>query len=115
MSETASPRDEAAAALGAREQLGPEYEPAVAESFADRIEQIIDARVAEQVARASAAEPAKPDNTARDHALALAIVSLVLAVPLTAIAAHTADLIGMILVWAGLVVINVARSWATRR
>ena len=45
------PRDELEAAVAARTELGREHEPEVIDSFLDRIEQQIDARVDEKLAR----------------------------------------------------------------
>ena len=51
------PRDEAEAALAARQELGRDYEPPVVDSFVDRLDKVIDARVAEQVERAGGRAP----------------------------------------------------------
>ena len=88
------PRDEAQAALAARRELGPDYEDELAERFAARIE----ARLREQA-------PAK-----RNESPAVVIISLLVAIPLIAIAGSTVGLAGVIVVCAALVLVN----WVVR-
>jgi hypothetical protein len=45
MSNPELPREELAAVVEARRELGKEYEPALVESFIDRLDQVIDARI----------------------------------------------------------------------
>lgn len=54
--------------------------------------------------------PARPDRTA----FVLAVVSLALAIPLTAIASGVAGLIGMIIAWVGIVLVNAVYSQSRR-
>lgn len=56
------------------------------------------------------AEPAKPDRSR----FALAIVSLALGIPLTAIATGTSGVIGLILTWVGIVAVNAVYGWTGR-
>ena len=56
------------------------------------------------------AEPAKPDRSR----FALAIVSLALGIPLTAIATRTSGVIGLILTWVGIVAVNAVYGWTGR-
>lgn len=94
------------ASLEARRELGPEYESALVESFVDRIDQVIDARIAERAAR----EPAKQQGMDGSQ-LALAIVSIGVGIPLTGItliAAHS--MVATIVVWAAIVIVNLAAS-----
>jgi len=60
------------------------------------------------VATESGPRPAK-------GALALAISSLGIGVPLSAIASSTAGLPGLVVAWIGIVGVNVAFAWAQRR
>lgn len=55
-------------------------------------------------------EPAKSDRSR----FALAIVSLALGVPLTAIATGTSGVIGLILTWIGIVAVNAIYGWGGR-
>lgn len=45
----------------------------------------------------------------------IALVSLGVSVPVTALAANISDLPGLIVAWTGLVGINVANAWGRRR
>ncbi len=94
MTEDLVPRDEAQAALAARRELGPDYEDELAERFAERIE----ARLRERA-------PAK-----RNESPAVVIISLLVAIPLIAIAGSTVGLAGVIVVCAALVLVN----WVVR-
>ena len=96
MSEDLVPRDEAHAALAARRELGPDYEEELAERFAARIESRL--REREHML------PAK-----RTDSPAVAIVSLLVAIPLIAIAGSTVGLAGVIVVCAALVLVNWVR------
>ena len=98
-------REEAEATLNARRQLGEDYEPALVESFVERIDAAIEARVDARVEQVLKGEkPAKPRND--DHVLALAIVSLGVAIPMTAIAAHEGGMVGVLITWIGIVLVN---------
>lgn len=91
------PRDEVEAALGARRELGPETEPAVIDSFVDRMERAIEARVDERIAaKRPGAVPTFSSPAQTSSATRLSVVSLAMAVPLSAIAGGIGDLPGLI-------------------
>ena len=94
-------RDELRAAIEARRELGPEHEPAIVDAFLERL----DRRIAERL-------DAVPPARSGPPSLALPIVSIVLAVPLTAIAAGTLGLVGVLVVWLGIVLVNVVNARA---
>ena len=100
------PRDDIQAALEARRELGPEMEPAVVEAFVERMERAIEARVDARLDRRGARPVTPPRERHGDSQLALAIVSLGVAVPLTAISAATAGFFAVLIVWLGIVGIN---------
>jgi hypothetical protein len=113
MSEREIQRDEAEAALQTRHDLGRDYEPAIVDSFVERIDRAIEARVADEVAKRvgdasdhdKAIERAASDRA--NHRLALSIVSLALSVPLTAIALGTgAGMSAVVLIWTAIVAVN---------
>nr|WP_300144249.1 hypothetical protein [Propionicimonas sp.] len=52
----------------------------------------------------------RPDRTA----FVLAIVSMALGIPLSAIASGTAGLPGLLVAWVGIVLVNVVYSWSHR-
>ena len=106
-------RQDMTAALEVRRELGPSYEQEVVDSFAERIEQAIasrvDARLAEERSRR------KQDDDRDSKQMALGITSMALGIPISAIAAGTADLPGLVTSWAGIVAVNAAYAWQNRR
>lgn len=102
------PRDEAEAALHTRKQLGDDFESALVDSFVDRIDQAIESRVAQHLRRANDRRESNKQlaRSKEDHALALAIVSLGVAIPLTAIASDSAGVAGILIAWLGIVLVN---------
>jgi hypothetical protein len=101
-------RKDLRAAVAARQELGPEYESELIESFLEKL----DARVTQNVPqRAPAPHEGKPHGRENDPGgLALAIVSVGAGIPITAIAAAQEGAFAMIICWGGLVGINLARS-----
>jgi hypothetical protein len=93
-------RDEVAASMAARRELGPQFELELAESLVDRVNAVIDSRLA---ARA-------PQRPGPDWAqMALGLGSLVLTVPLTAIVVSTmSSTAPLFLIFALIAFINVA-------
>jgi hypothetical protein len=68
------PPEEVQAVLATRTDLGPHYELELAESFADRVEQVIEARVAERTSASKGLERAL--ERAGQGQMVLGIVSL---------------------------------------
>jgi hypothetical protein len=111
--------DEIRAAAETHRDLGPEYHLAVIESFLDKVGREIDARVDARVAAQQVpAAPARPPAGRERSAFALAIVSISLGIPLTAISVtagpHPPGISGLIVIWFAIAVINVAYSWHGR-
>jgi hypothetical protein len=108
--------DEIRAAAETHRELPAEYQSAVIESFLDKIAKEIDARVDARVASYYAqGKPPKPRHGPRQHSPAfLAITSMVLGIPLTAIMAgagpHPVGLAGVLIVWVAIIVINVVAA-----
>ncbi|TFI29636.1 hypothetical protein [Streptomyces sp. 4R-3d] len=116
------------ATLQARRELGPEYESALIESFLEKLDQRLDSttdrRVRRQLAEqqmvvARGARPPSSGDSFGDR-YGFAIVSLVLAIPLSAIAVVNADFAGLCVAWLGIVGVNAAHAargvpWARRR
>ncbi|MBG6090190.1 hypothetical protein [Actinomadura viridis] len=107
------PRDDLAAALAARRELGPDYDDAFVETLAARIEATLAARAA---APAGGRLPAGTlrSRSERNSALALAIVSLVAAIPLSAIGAVNAGVPGLVITWAAIVLVNLIHGLRSR-
>ena len=105
MSTSPLPRQDFEAALATRQELGPGFENELVDSFVDKVEAAL-------VARGRQPQPPAPPSTAvaPGGRIAVAIVSLVMAIPLTAITLGTHSLLAMIICWVGLVAINFAVS-----
>lgn len=113
MSTPLSPQ-EIRAAAETYQELGSLYRDAVIDSFLDKVNGEIDARVDARFARQQPMQPAAPP---RGHMpsgtpMTLAVISLVLGIPISAIAVaagtHPAGVLGLIVVWLAIAVINVA-------
>jgi hypothetical protein len=94
-------REDVDSLVGARRELGDEMEPAVIDAFLDRVEAAAEARAAE---RRPPREMYPGDG--RGEQLALSIISLGTGIPITAIAAEQGGIVGMLVVWAGIVGVN---------
>jgi hypothetical protein len=82
------PRDELEAAVAARRELGRERERDVIDSFLDRVEREIDARVDERLARRGGGAPARRTGSDWGFVL-LAISSLGIGIAVTGAASGT--------------------------
>ncbi|MEU8715421.1 hypothetical protein [Streptomyces sp. NPDC048663] len=106
------------AILHTRRDLGPEYESELADSFLEKIDQRIDGAVERRLRRVLAERQMQQARDARSsrasdswgERFGFGIVSLVLAVPLSAIGGGVAHLPGLVAAWAGIVGINVAQA-----
>ena len=107
------PPEEVRAAAEIHQELGPDYQEAVIESFLDKVGREIDARVDARLAQQQVAQP--PGQRWRGQSgspMTLAIVSMALGIPISAIVvsagAHPAGFMGLLVVWLAIGVINVA-------
>ena len=103
--------EEIRAAAETYSELGPGYRDAVIESFLEKVGGEIDARVAARLAQQPVPGPRRQRrNSASGSPLALAVVSMVLGIPISAIAvaagSHPAGALGLIVVWVAIAVIN---------
>ena len=107
------------AAAETHEELGPEYQDAVLESFVERVGREIDARVDARLAQAAvrpvAPQPAPPPPEKQPKQfspLPMALGSIALGIPITAIVVaagnHPTGIWGLLVVWIAIAVINVA-------
>ncbi|MFD3549703.1 hypothetical protein ACFWUW_29680 [Streptomyces sp. NPDC058655] len=98
------------ATLDARRELGPEYEAALVDSFVEKVDTQVRRRMAEErllAARGGSPGPGPGAGvSAFGERFGFAVVTLVLAVPLSAIGAAQARLSGLLVVWAGIVAVN---------
>ncbi|MGW4238505.1 hypothetical protein ACWEJP_16980 [Streptomyces sp. NPDC004749] len=110
------------ATLQARQELGPDYEPALIASFLEKVEQRMDGTTDREVRRqvaerrmAAAREARAPGASARFwEQYGFGAISLALAIPLTAIAVTQAQLPGLVVCWAGIVGINAVHAFRDR-
>jgi hypothetical protein len=107
-------RKDLRAAVAARQELGPDYEPEIIDSFLEKLEARIatrDAVPSKQPTQYPAEHPPRQAPGNNDPGgLALAIVSVGAGIPITAIAASQEGLLAIFICWGGLVGINLARS-----
>jgi len=114
-------RDDLTAAIGARRELGKDYEDAVVDSFVARLDERIAERVDEQVAeriggRPPAAKPAAATTEGKDNSsFVVALVSLGAGIPITAISSEDAGVAGLLISWGGIAAVNLAHAWSRRR
>ncbi|MFF4491427.1 hypothetical protein ACFY0F_34085 [Streptomyces sp. NPDC001544] len=106
------------ATLQARRELGEEYESALVESFLEKVDQRIDGAVERRVRRQLAEQQLQVARGSREprngdswgERFGFAIVSLVLAVPLSAIGGALGHTTGLFAAWVGIVGVNVAQA-----
>ncbi|WP_055525108.1 hypothetical protein [Streptomyces graminilatus] len=102
------------ATLQARRELGDEYESALVDSFLEKVDQRIDDSVERRVRRQLAEQQMVTARDSRNpkstdtfgERFGFAIVSLVLAIPLSAIAAGISGIGGLLVAWTGIVGVN---------
>ncbi len=101
----AVPKDELEATLAVRQEKGAEIEPALVDSLAAKIEAEVRRRYQAELERH---RPPTSSNVAPGARVAVCIVSIVMAIPLTAIAGSMLGFYGVGAVWVGLVLLNFA-------
>ncbi|MFG1707310.1 hypothetical protein ACFLIM_29340 [Nonomuraea sp. M3C6] len=110
-------RDDLQATIDARRDLGPDYEAALVESFVERLDATITARVRAELDHGPDYRGAPPHKRQTPGAamIPIALGSMGIGIPLTAIAAGNAGLVGLTITWLAIVVINVAAAAAIMR
>lgn len=102
--------------MAARRELGPDYDDAFIETVVDRIQEALDARAAASPRPRPRFRPEPgPGHGGRDHSLALAVLSLLAAIPLSAIGVVHAGLPGLVVTLAAIVLVNVTYTCRPRR
>ena len=86
--------------IAARRELDAKHENELIAAFLDKVEHAVEQRVNQEAEVSRRATP-------WTHAAARLAVSLVFGIPLSAIAAGTAGLPGLAIVWAGIIALNV--------
>ncbi len=116
------------ATLHARRELGEEYESALVESFLEKVEKRLDGTVDRRVRRQLAEQqmvvargtrpPQQPADANFGERFGFGIISMILAIPLSAIGVANANLEGLIVAWVGIVGVNAvhaAKGWPWMR
>lgn len=106
-------RQEVEATLEARRELGVDYEPALVDSFVEKVEAAIELRVDARMAQLHREDKAEVLRQKQQRALGMA--SLGAGIPITAIAGALGDVPGMVVAWAGIAAVNVAHAIQGRR
>ncbi len=101
------------AALAARRELGAQYDSALVESFADRVEREIDRRVTAEVATYGRGR--RVSEAAGPRQLALGIVSLLAAIPIAIVLGVNEQTVALFLSLLTIVMVNWAHAWQSRR
>ncbi|MGW0938972.1 hypothetical protein [Streptomyces sp. NPDC002666] len=112
-------KKELKATLQARSELGAEYESALVESFLEKVEQRLDGTLDRRVRRHLAEQQISVARGARTPQLSLGnfgerfgfgIISMILAIPLSAIGVANAGIEGLVVAWLGIVGVNVVQA-----
>ncbi|MFD8965332.1 hypothetical protein ACFV0C_10055 [Streptomyces sp. NPDC059568] len=106
------------ATLQARHELGADYESALVESFLEKVEQRLDGTVERRVRRELAERQMAAARDARTSSpvegfgerFGFGVISLILAIPLSAIAAVNADIEGLVVCWLGIFGVNAVHA-----
>lgn len=111
-------KKELSATLDARRELGAEYEAALVDSFVEKVDTQVRRRLAEE--RLSAARGTHPGAAQSadgnfGERFGFAIITLVLAIPLSAIGAAQAGLSGLVVAWVGILGVNYVHATKFRR
>jgi hypothetical protein len=103
------------ASVRTAQELGPDYESEIIDGFLQRLDARLDAQVATRVQRELDRregpvqfQKKNGDGGGGGRNPAIPILSIVLAVPLTAISAALTGLPGLFVVWIGIVLVNMA-------
>jgi anti-sigma factor RsiW len=105
-------RDDLQATLEARRDLGPEYETALIDSFVERLDATIAARVRAELDHQDPVRAGRRNQSS--PMVPIVLGSLGIGVPLTAIAASAGGA-GLLVAWLSIVLINVAAAATMRR
>ncbi|MCJ0870964.1 hypothetical protein [Streptomyces sp. AP-93] len=102
-------KKELSATLDARRELGAEYEAALVDSFVEKVDTQVRRRLAEErLSAARGTHPSAADSPDGNFGerFGFAIITLVLAIPLSAIGAAQAHLSGLVVAWLGILGVN---------
>lgn len=106
-------RPEIEAVLETRRELGLRYDAELVDGFADRIERVVEKRVSADVARRRGSEASQV--VAGQRQLALAIVSLVAAIPISIPLGLQGKYPALLIALIAIMVVNLAHAWQSKR
>ena len=106
-------RSEIEALGAARAELGRDYEPALLDSFADKVEAAIEQRVGSALAESR--RGSGMERRLAGQQLALGIISLVAAIPISIVLGVTDHLPALLVAWLGIIAVNWAHAFQGRR
>lgn len=106
-------RDEYEAILATRRELGTDMEPALVDNFVEKIETALAVRQASEMSASEREHKLRSQESNR--AMVVAIVTAGVGIPLTAISLALVGMPALLVVWVGLVAINVAVAMGRRR
>jgi len=101
------------ALLAARQELGPTYDAALVESFADRVEQALDEKVGSTVDRRRHRE--QMERRQMIFQFVLGAASMVAAIPISITLGVTGNYFALLVAWIGIVAVNIAHASIGRR
>lgn len=113
--------DDLHATLGARRELGDDYDRVLADSFVERVDDLVARRVADELARRAQWQPWQPPYGGPEprreprYPMGLAYASLALGIPISGAAGGTGGVGGLAAAWLGIAVVNAATAWGHRR
>jgi hypothetical protein len=99
-------------------ELGADFEEHIAAGLAERVEELAAERAAEVFQESERArQAARTEQSGRVRQFVLGIISLVMGVPITAIAGQTTEpgLLGVAIAWGGIVGVNAVHALSSRR
>jgi hypothetical protein len=106
--------EELRAAAEVHTELGPGYSDAVVDSFLEKVGREIDARVDARLAGAYPGRRPPAPRQPRDNTFALAVISMALGIPMTAIVLQVGrnppGFWGLLVVWVAIVAINAGNA-----
>ncbi|MGI8646072.1 MAG: hypothetical protein ACR2JD_07120 [Nocardioides sp.] len=113
MAEEELERTEIEAVLETRRELGLQYDAALVDGFADRIERALDKRVSEELVQRKRADAAVASAGPRQ--LALGIISLVACIPISIPLGLQGQYPALLIVLLAIVAVNYAHAWQSKR
>jgi hypothetical protein len=93
------------AMVAARSDLDPSYEPALVESFLERVDEAVEKRIESEL-------KAREDEGFDKE---IVYTTMALGIPITVVAGIFGEAYGIAIAWAGIVGVNLSAAWGARR